>query len=544
MLILQQATYIHPNKDVLFENVNFIINKNDKIALIGNNGAGKSSILKIIADKLPLSSGIISCSSKPYYIPQTHDDYNDLTIAEALGISGKLRALHAILAGEATAENMEVLQDDWTLEDRCEQALEKWGLSGLDLVRKLGSLSGGQKTKVFLAGIEIQEPEFILMDEPSNHLDQDGRKLLYDFVEKTNKTLLIVSHDRQLLELIPEIAELSRDGIRLYGGNYSFYAEQKGIELDALNHQVQSQQKELRKAKEKEKEAIERQNKLNARGKKKQEGAGMPKIMMNTLRNKAEGSSSKLKSVHEEKILGIQSQLTSLRSILPEIDQMQFGFENSDSYRGKLLLEAQEINYMIPTNDGLRSINDYEASNSGRFLWKEDLSFQIRHGERIAIKGLNGSGKTTLIKILLGILEPSKGMLLSNSKRYVYVDQEYSLIKSNQSIYEKAQQFNHAGLQEHDVKIRLNRFLFGKETWDKSCLSLSGGERMRLLLCCLNISNQAPDIMVLDEPTNNIDLQNILILTEAIKQFQGTLLLVSHDEVFLKEIGIERELIL
>ncbi len=541
MFILQQATYIHPNKDVLFENINFIINKNDKIALIGNNGAGKSSILKIIADKLPLSSGMVSSSAKPYYIPQTHDDYNDLTIAEVLGISGKLRALQAILQGEATAENMEILQDDWTLEDLCDQALEKWDLSGLDLERKLGSLSGGQKTKVFLAGIEIQEPEFIVMDEPSNHLDQYGRKLLYDFVEKTNKTLLIVSHDRQLLELTPQISELSRDGIRLYGGNYSFYAEQKGIELDALNHQVQSQQKELRKAKEKEKEAIERQNKLNARGKKKQESAGIPKIMMNTLRNKAEGSSSKLKSVHEEKISGIQNQLTSLRIILPEIDQMQFGFENSDSYRGKLLLEAQEINYKIPSNDG---INDFETNKSGRFLWKEDLSFQIRHGERIAIKGSNGSGKTTLIKILLGILEPSKGKLLSNSKRYVYVDQEYSLIKSNQSIYEMAQQFNHAGLQEHEVKIRLNRFLFDKETWDKSCLSLSGGERMRLLLCCLNISNQAPDIIVLDEPTNNIDLQNILILTEAIKQFQGTLLLVSHDEVFLKEIGIERELIL
>lgn len=526
MLILQKATYIHPNKEVLFQDLDFVVNKNEKIALIGNNGTGKSTLLKIIAGQLPLNSGLLQVEATPYYIPQNLDAYQDKSIAEALSISEKWIALQEILAGEANEHNMEILNDDWTLEDRVLQALEKWDLADVTLDTSLSQLSGGQKTKVFLAGISIHEPEFILLDEPSNHLDKPARKQLYDFIEHSNSAILLVSHDRQLLQLMPYMAELSQGCIKRYGGNYDFYVEQKEIEQTSLSNQVQNQQKELRKAKDKEREAIERQNKLNARGKKKQEAAGIPKILMGALKNKAEGSSSKLKSVHEEKISGIRSQLSDLRAQLPEIDQMQFNFDESGLHLGKLLIEAKEINYKI----------------KDRMLWKEDISLQIRSGERIHIQGANGSGKTTLIKMLLNKLEPSKGNIQSTSKRYIYIDQEYSLVQTNLSVYEMAQSFNNSGLQEHDIKIRLNRFLFGKDAWDKNCLSLSGGERMRLLLCCLNISTQAPDIMVLDEPTNNIDLQNIIILTEALRNFKGTILVVSHDENFILDLQVNREI--
>ncbi|WP_449399177.1 ATP-binding cassette domain-containing protein [Chryseobacterium wanjuense] len=175
---------------------------------------------------------------------------------------------------------------------------------------------------------------------------------------------------------------------------------------------------------------------------------------------------------------------------------------------------------------------------------EKNLNLEIRSGDRISIKGSNGSGKTTLIKLLLGDLQPSVGMISRTDFRTIYIDQEYSLIDKNATVYEFAQQFNDNALQESEVKTLLSRFLFGKETWDKKCNVLSGGERLRLLLCGLSISNKAPDMIILDEPTNNLDLQNVEILTNSIKDYHGTLVVISHDGVFLEEIGVSGEVVL
>lgn len=524
MLVLQNLSYIHPNKDLLFDNLNLTVNRHDKTALIGNNGTGKSTLLKIIAGELSHSGGHLAIASKPYYIPQVFGQYNHLTIAQALQVEGKLNALKEILKGNATEENYTALNEDWTIEDRCEEALKHWQLRDLDLSLKMGALSGGQKTKVFLAGVSIHQPELILLDEPSNHLDMAGRQLLYDFIESTKSTLIVVSHDRRLLNLLDTVCELSSRGITVYGGNYDFYAAQKQIELHALNQDLQSREKALRKAREKERETLERQQKLDARGRKKQEKSGVARIMMNTLRNNAENSTSKIKSVHAEKIGGISQELQELRATLPDIDKMKFGFDNSALHRGKILFTANELNF----------------SYGAHTLWSENLNFVITSGERIALKGLNGSGKTTLIKLISGSIEPQTGTLHSAYKQSVYIDQDYSLIDIALKVYEQAQKFNTAALPEHEVKIRLSRFLFGQDDWDKPCNALSGGERMRLMLCCLTIGSQSPDMIILDEPTNNLDIQNIEILTAAINEYQGTLIVVSHDEYFLTQVNAAR----
>lgn len=181
MLILQQLSYSHPNKDLLFSNINLTINFQDKIALIGNNGTGKSTLLKIIANELQPSSGQRSVEAQAYYIPQIFGQYNHLTIAQALKIEDKLNALKEILKGNTNEDNFTILNDDWTIEDRCSEALNYWQLEDLDLSQNMETLSGGQKTKVFLAGISIHQPQLVLLDEPSNHLDTGGRQLLYNF---------------------------------------------------------------------------------------------------------------------------------------------------------------------------------------------------------------------------------------------------------------------------------------------------------------------------------------------------------------------------
>ncbi len=524
MLILQNISYQLPNKDLLFENISFSLIKHEKIALIGHNGVGKSSLLKIISKEFFPNDGLMKLESEPYSVPQQFGQFDDLTIAGALKVETKINALKEILNGHVTEKFLNDLNDDWPIEDRCREALEYWDLIGLDLNQKLKNLSGGQKTKIFLAGIQIHQPELILMDEPSNHLDSYGRKQLYEFIQSTNSSLIVVSHDRKLLNHLNGIYELSPNGIKIYGGNYEFYKEQKQIENNALSNDIQSKEKALKKAKQKERETLERKQKLDARGKRQQEKSGTARIMMNTLRNNAENSASKLKNVHTEKIENISHELRELRSSQSGFEQMKFGLDSSSLHKGKILFAASDLNF------------GYDE----KFIWKENLDFQILSGERVVVRGINGSGKTTLIKLILGSLAPQTGQMLRVENRSVYIDQDYSLIDDKKSVYEQAQHSNQSGMEEHEVKIRLNRFLFPKEDWDKPCAALSGGERMRLLLCCLTINSQSPDVIVLDEPTNNLDLQNIEILTAAINEYRGTLLVVSHDVCFLEQIKVER----
>ncbi|MDP4207916.1 MAG: ABC-F family ATP-binding cassette domain-containing protein [Bacteroidota bacterium] len=526
MLTVQEITYFHPDKELLFENISFSLKKQDKVALIGNNGAGKSTLLKVIAGILPPAKGVIRSESKPYYIPQHFGQYNNISVAQALQIDNKLNALHAILQGDVSDKNLAQLNDDWTIEERSIAALTYWNLSDLPLTQKMDQLSGGEKTKVFLAGILIHQPEIVLLDEPTNHLDTHSRQVLYNFITTFSNSLIVVSHDRVLLELLNSIYELDKHGITVYGGNYSFYKEQKGIAENALFQQLEEKEKALRKAKKAERESLERKQRQDVRGKGKHEKEGVARIFMKTLKNNAELSSAKLKDVHSEKIESISSELKQVHQKLPDSRKMKMNFQNSSLHTGKILITAQDINF----------------GYSNKTLWNKGLNFQIRSGERICIKGKNGSGKTTLIRILLGEIVPACGVLSRAEIKSVYIDQDYSLISDKLTVYEQAQQYNYDALPEYEVKIRLNRYLFSKDFWDKPCNKLSGGEKMRLVLCCLMIGNHAPDLFVLDEPTNNLDIQSIEILTSAINEYTGTLLVVSHDNYFLNEVNVNQTL--
>lgn len=412
MIFLHDLSFGFPAGDLLFNSINVTIPSNSKSALVGSNGTGKSTLLKIISGVFEPTGGSVNIQGEMFYVPQMLRDFSGFTIAECLKIDQKLNALQKITAGEVDNAYFETLDDDWDIEERSRQALQYWKLGGLDFTQKLGSLSGGQKTKVFLAGIMIHEPDVILLDEPTNHLDLEGRNLLYDFIGKTKSTMVMVSHDRMLLNLADTIFELSNQGISTYGGNYDFYAAQKEIENGALQNDIHSKERALKKAREKERETLERKQKLDARGKGRQEKSGVARIMMNTMRNKAENNSSRLKAVHAEKIEGISGDLRALRSSVRNADQMKVNFNDSNLHSGKILISAEDINFM------------YGREN----LWKENLSLEIRSGDRIAVKGSNGSGKTTLIKLLLGNLQPSAGNITRRDFQWIYIDQEYSLI--------------------------------------------------------------------------------------------------------------------
>ncbi|GAB3547107.1 ABC-F family ATP-binding cassette domain-containing protein [Spirosoma fluminis] len=522
-IVAKSLAYIHPDREVLFHHIGLTIPTATKAALVGNNGSGKSTVLQLVAGRLQPAEGEISLSGTVYYVPQHLGQYDANTVAQALGVQEKLNALHAILGGDASSQYFVDLDDDWDIEERVQSAFAYWHLKHIDLAQRMDSLSGGEKTKVFLAGIAIHEPAIVLLDEPSNHLDSASRDLLYAFITQRKETMLVVSHDRALLNQLDMTLELSKSGIEVYGGNYDFYQAQKEGKLAALHDQLDEQAKTLKQARQKARDVAEQRQKQEIRGKAHGQKQGLPRIVAGGLQRKAEQSTAKLKDVQTDKINDITDHLQQIRSQIQEHLVLALDFRKSDLHKGKVLVKAKAINFA------------YSEHN----LWPYPLTFQIRSGDRIRITGNNGSGKTTLLKLMTGSLQPSEGTLFRADFQPVYIDQEYSHINNQRSLIEQVEAFNSRLLPEHELKTLLVQHQFPRESWDRSCAGLSGGEKMKLLLCCLAVSTAAPDVLILDEPTNNLDVLSQEILTKAIKDFNGTVLVISHDQYFVDEIGVD-----
>ncbi|MDR6568019.1 MULTISPECIES: ABC-F family ATP-binding cassette domain-containing protein [Chitinophaga] len=546
LISAQQLSYQLPSGQYLFQDVSFTLHKGYRAAIAGPNGAGKSTLLKIIAGQETASSGTIRATGPCYYVPQHFGHFNSLTVAEAAGTAQKLNALELILQGETSPHLYDVLGDDWDIAARSEAAFEKWGLRALQPDQPLSTLSGGEKTRLFLAGIDIFEPSVVLLDEPTNHLDYHAREQLYEWMAATSCTLLIVSHDRQLLRLCEPIWELQPNGIKTYGGNYDFYAAQKAVEADALQQRVAHQEKTLKEAKKQRQEAIERKQHADAQARKQAKTGGIPKILLNGRKNNAEVSTAKLKQVHTEKVEELRAGWQEL-SAMTQIQRMMKGyFEQSTLHTGKVLVQANGVNFGWPAAQPELPAPDHQPSNEPtrlaspeNMLWKTPLTFTIRSGQRLAITGPNGSGKSTLLQLILGKLAPSTGELYTADTRSLLLDQDYTLIDRSKTVLQQALSYNNNLLEVSMVKTVLVNFLFGPDTWDKSCAVLSGGEMLRLALCSMTLQDKAPDMILLDEPTNNLDLQNIKILTQIFGEYKGTLLVISHDPDFIAEVGVD-----
>lgn len=521
-IIVNNISYIHPDREVLFQNISFSVPAGRKVNLIGDNGSGKSTMLELIAGHLYPSDGEILSNSQVYYVPQHFGQYDEMTVGQALHIDDKIQALQMIIAGDTSVENFTILNDDWTIEERAQAALNKWNLSYIDLHRPMKELSGGEKTKVFLSGIIVHSPSIILLDEPSNHLDMQSRQQLYEFVKSTKSTMILVSHDRTMLNLIDHTYELSKNGVEIYGGNYEFYKEQKEEKLNALYSQLSDKEKELRQARRTAQQVAEKKQKADSRGKKKSKEGGIPRIMLKTIKDGAEATAAKLKEVHAVKADEVKDDLQRIRQQITEKEELKITFENSRLHQGKILVTTENMNF----------------GYGSHLLWDQPLSFQIRSGDRVAITGNNGSGKTTLLKLILSQLEPKEGTISRADFSYLYIDQEYSIINNELTVLEQVQKHNSRHLLDHQLKILLHRFLFFHDTWDKTCDMLSGGEKMKLVFCSLIVNNNIPDVFILDEPTNNLDIQSLNIITSAIKDYKGTVLVISHDQYFKDEIGV------
>lgn len=529
-LQIQGLSYINPNRDVLFQNISFSVSSGGKCSIVGNNGVGKSTLLKIIAGKLPPSEGSVSCDDTPYMVPQHFGQFDHMTVAQALGIEEKLNALSHILDGIGSEKDFETLDNEWDIQDRLTAAFEHWQIRHINPDMSMGNLSGGEKTKVFLAGLDILQPSIVLMDEPTNHLDTKGRALLYDYISSANCSIIIVSHDRTLLNLIPSIYEMSPDGMHFYPMKYDEYKATVDAEFEAKSTRLESQRKELVKAEKSARKTMERQQKHASRGEKQTAKKCVARIAEGNLRDQSESTTARLDKVQQEKLASMKRDLHELRLTVNEHSSIKIDLGSSSLHLNKRLVEIKNVTFKY----GGRPV-----------MWEEaPLNLTIFSGERIRIQGDNGSGKSTLLKLICGTLHPSSGELYrSEPLNILYLDQEYSCIDNDLTVYGQLEACT-SRKPEHELKILLNRFLFTPPTWDKKCGSLSGGEKMKLALCRLIVCDNAPDIIIADEPTNNIDISSMDILAATLKSYNGTLIVVSHDEQFIRDVGIERTILL
>jgi len=538
MLHVQNLSFAHPGQNFLFQNLNLHLEPHAKVALVGQNGCGKSTLLHLLSRKADdlASSAVVQAQSQPYCIPQQFHEFDDMSIAKILGMESPILALERLENGNASTDDLMLLDDHWSSIHLFEQAQEFWNFH-TDPLRKMNSLSGGEKTKVFLMGLHIQKPDLVFMDEPTNHLDHLSRQMLYTLFKTYSGTILVVSHDRDLLELVECIYELTPKQLKRYGGNYSLYQQQKELEQLGLQARIHNLEEEKKVARLAEIQTRERKQRNDARGKRKHLKAGTPTVMRRKLKNDAQNSAARISDQHEKKIGALSEEVHQLKSTQQLESLIHTKIEPPTEFKNKRLFKAKDINHKF---------------NSQR-LWKQNLSLEIRQGERILLQGRNGAGKSTLFQIIRGDLQPMAGTVEHRNSNCFLFDQEYQILHPAKTVLQQAMEHNafssgektfcsgeHPPLSEGELRTKLSQFLFFSTDLEKRTADLSGGEKLRLSLCLLILNSPPPDIILLDEPTNNLDLPNIKVLTQILQKYQGTLVLCSHDQHFVKDMQITR----
>ncbi|MBC7269633.1 MAG: ABC-F family ATP-binding cassette domain-containing protein [Streptomyces sp.] len=520
-LTCTSLSFAWPDGTAVFEGLDAAFGPG-RTGLVGVNGSGKSTLLKLIAGELAPTDGTVRRAGEVGYLPQNVTLDTGLRVDEALGIAARRAALHAIEAGDAAEEHFEALGDDWDVEERALAALGELGLGHVGLDRTVGEVSGGESVLLRLAALLLRRPEILLLDEPTNNLDVYARRRLYAAVASWPGVLVVVSHDRELLDLVDQIADLRSGEITWYGGNYSAYEEALAVEQEAAERMVRVAEADLRKQK---RELVDAQVKLARRkryGQKMFEQKREPKIVMGARKRAAQVSAGKHRIMHEEKLADARERL----------DEAAEAVRDDDEIRVDLPFTA------VPPGRSVLTLRKLELAYGARVEGGLDL-----HGpERIALIGRNGAGKTTLLRTIAGELQPVAGEATAHVPLR-FLPQRLDVLDDELSVAENVARFA-PGATNNRIRARLARFLFRGARADQRAATLSGGERFRAALAALMLAEPAPQLLMLDEPTNNLDMASVRQLTSALESYEGALIVASHDLPFLESIGITRWLLL
>ncbi|MFH8796143.1 ABC-F family ATP-binding cassette domain-containing protein [Streptomyces sp. NPDC017941] len=522
-IVCSNLSFTWPDDTPVFTGLSFNV-PTGRTGLVAPNGSGKSTLLKLIAGELKPATGSVSVSGTLGHLPQSLPLTGDLTVAEVLGVAAVIRALDAVETGDVSEEHFTTIGDDWDIEERTRAQLERLGLADVALDRPLSTLSGGQVVSLGIAAHLLKRPDVLLLDEPTNNLDLTARHKLYDVLADFSGCLLLVSHDRALLDRMERVAELGSTELRSYGGNFTAYEEAVRAEREVAEKNIRHAEQELKREKREMQQARERAERRQSNAARNLKSAGLPRIFAGTMKRGAQESAGRAGQQHAARVGDAKARLDEA---------------------GRALREEQRITVELPDTQVPAGRNLFlgegmQVSHGGRAVFGDGgVDLTVRGPERIALTGPNGAGKTTLLRLLTGDLAPDSGEIRRGDGRIAHLSQRLDLLDPDRTVAENLAVFA-PGRTEAERMNLLARFLFRGAGAHLPVGVLSGGELLRATLACVLCAEPAPHLLLLDEPTNNLDLVGVGRLESALTSYRGAFLVISHDERFLTGIGVNR----
>ncbi|MEV6746898.1 ATP-binding cassette domain-containing protein [Streptomyces sp. NPDC051080] len=514
-------TFRWPDGTTVLDGLSLSIGRG-RVGLVGNNGAGKSTLLRLLAGRLRPSQGSVTVGGSLAHLPQNITLDTTLRVDRALGIAERREALRAIEAGDADEKHFETIGDDWDVEERALATLGSLGLGSIELDRTVGQLSGGETVLLRLAALLLERPDVLLLDEPTNNLDVFARRRLYEAVDSWRSgVLVVVSHDHELLERVDRIAELRTGSVNWYGGGWSAYEEAVAAEQEAAGRMLRAAETDVRRQKRELEETRLKLARRQKNGRKAAAEGGLPKILAGRRKRSAQESAGRLRGVHEERLDEARERREEAAAAVRDDAEIRVSLPHTAVPTGRTVLSLH----------GLRP----------RFGRLREADLQVNGPERIALVGRNGAGKTTLLRTLTGELAPLAG----EARTFVpvrFLPQRLDVLDEELSVVANVAR-TAPGVTDNHIRAQLARFLFQGKRAEQPAGTLSGGERFRAALAATMLAAPAPQLLMMDEPTNNLDVASVRQLTSALDSYEGALLIASHDPAFLGSIGITRWLL-
>ncbi|MGQ9425631.1 ABC-F family ATP-binding cassette domain-containing protein [Gilvimarinus sp. F26214L] len=521
-LALDGVTYVLPDGRTLFSNLTATIDHRPT-GLVGRNGVGKTVLASLLCGTAQPTSGRCVRSGRVHYQAQQVTPPVDSTVASLAGVQDILDALARIEGGSSAPEDFDALGDRWDIRQRLAHELERNGLGYLTAQTPGATLSGGEAMRVALIGAMLSEADFLILDEPSNHLDRPNRRALIEQLQRWPNGLLVISHDRQLLDAMECIMELSSLGLHSYGGNYRFYRDCKAQERASALQQLEHRKLERRREEKAMREQRERQARRQARGNRRGKDANQAKILLDREKGRSEKSAGKLNQQHA----------ANREQLAQRVQEAARQVEDDTPIVLHSLPVHESARRRVTTLDAVRL--PYVSGATGA------ISLSLGGQQRIGVVGPNGCGKSTLLKVMARQLAPLAGSC-EGTPEIAYLDQGIVNLEPRSTVLEQMLAANRTSTAA-ELRMRLAQIGLDASKIEIASALLSGGERLKAALACVLYADPPPQLLLLDEPGNHLDLPSVQAVEALLRSYPGALVVVSHDDAFLANLELTDRLV-